>query len=63
MAAKADQPVSVELDLADMLAVGHSIRALARQSGTPEGTKTIYLRVGGSMVAAAHEAIRKGANP
>jgi hypothetical protein len=59
-AARADQRVSVELDLADMLAIGYSLQALARQSQTPIGTKAIYTRVGAAMVAAAQECIRGG---
>jgi hypothetical protein len=49
--------VTIELDLADALGVGHSIVALARQARTPEGTKAIYERVGKLMVNAGREAI------
>lgn len=52
--------VTVELDLADMLSVGYSLQALARQSQTPIGTKAIYARVGAEMVSAAQECIRGG---
>lgn len=59
-AARADQRVSFELDLADLLSVGYSLQALARQSQTPIGTKAIYARVGAEMVSAAQACIRGG---
>lgn len=59
-AARADQRCSVELDLADMLSVGYSLQALARQSQAPVGTKAIYARVGSEMVLAAQSTIRGG---
>ena len=55
--APADDPVTVELGLADALAVGHSLRMLARQQKTPRGTADVYARVGAQIVAAAHRQI------
>jgi hypothetical protein len=52
--------VTVELDLADMLGIGHSLRALARKATTPEGTRAIYWRVGTEMITAAHKTIQRG---
>jgi hypothetical protein len=50
--------VTIELDLADALGVGHSIVALAKLSRTPPGTQAIYDRVGKALVAAGTDAIK-----
>lgn len=51
--AAAGKKVSVELSLADMIGVGMSLRALAKQDMPNAETALIFERVGRAMVAAA----------
>lgn len=62
-AAPATLRVTIELDLADALGVGHSMRMLVRQGKTPPGTADTYARVGDALVAAGRAAIVKGTKP
>jgi hypothetical protein len=56
--APATMRVTIELDLADALGVGNSLRMQARSPRTPQGTRDIFERVGEKLVAAGREAIR-----
>lgn len=62
-AAPATMRVTVELDLADLLGVGNSLRMQARSARTPQGTRDIFERVGAVMVSAGREAIAKASKP
>lgn len=58
--APATTKVKVELDLADMLSVGQSLRSRARKAADiPEGVRIILARVGDEMVKAAQAEIRR----
>lgn len=49
----------VQHETIDALAVGQSLRMLARSEKTPHGTREVYSRVGAQMVAAAQLALVK----
>lgn len=56
MAAKA---VTVILTTIDALAVGHNLRALARDKRTPPGVREFFTRVGDQLVSAANVAMKE----
>lgn len=56
----AEKTVTVELPLVEALAVGHSLRAIAKSRAFPGSeTARMYRDVGDKLVTAANEELRK----
>lgn len=55
------EPATLTMDPVLMLAVGQSLRMLARSEKMPPGTREQYTEAGGQMVAAARAAIAQQA--
>ena len=55
-----EKTVTIELPLVDALAVGHSLRAIAKSRAFPGSeTARMYRDVGDKLVTAANEELRK----